>query len=115
MTDATNELPVVAGHVLREVFSMRWGYLVHVGGTTMAYKTVGAASAYARQHPLAFEDLIREYGEFGRKANIGPMGSADEHLFDERLSDEQRLWLVDFVRRWESVAEFNQEESHDHG
>jgi hypothetical protein len=32
------------------------------------------------------------------------LGSADEHWFDEDLSEAQRKWLRDFSDRWEDAA-----------
>lgn len=110
----TTEYPAVAGHQLRHIVSQRWGDLVHVGNTDMAYRTLGAAVAYAKEHPLTYDHLCSEYRSFGIKHDITWLGSADEHLFDERLTDEQRLWLVEFCRRWESIAEFEAEEESRH-
>ena len=32
------------------------------------------------------------------------LGSADEHLFDETLTQSQRDWLRDFSRCWEQMT-----------
>lgn len=37
------------------------------------------------------------------------LGSADEHLNDEALSGEQRLWLVGFVARWALAEKWEHE------
>lgn len=46
--------------------------------------------------------LVDEYQAWN-KANGLDLGSADEHLFDENLTADQRGWLKDFVERWEMV------------
>lgn len=44
--------------------------------------------------------LIGVYEAFS--AHIGlELGSADEHLHDERLTEAQRIWLVRFINLWE--------------
>ena len=43
--------------------------------------------------------LIREYNEWNRAQGLS-LGSADEHLFDENLTDAQRAWLNNFCDRW---------------
>lgn len=47
--------------------------------------------------------LTDEYAAWN-KANGLNLGSADEHLFDDDLTDEQRKWLRDFSQRWEDAA-----------
>lgn len=47
--------------------------------------------------------LIAEYAAWNKAQGLN-LGSADEHLFDENLTDEQREWLRVFCERWESVA-----------
>ena len=49
------------------------------------------------------DDLIDEYKNWNAEQGLD-LGSADEHLFDESLTEEQRRWLADFSRRWEAVA-----------
>jgi len=46
--------------------------------------------------------LIEEY-ELWNKENGLNLGSADEHLWDERLTPAQRVWLADYCQRWETV------------
>jgi hypothetical protein len=45
----------------------------------------------------------------GNKANGVNLGSAHEHLFDDDLTDDQRLWLRDFCARWEAAEEAHRE------
>ncbi|MGD0192889.1 MAG: hypothetical protein ABSD74_19300 [Rhizomicrobium sp.] len=47
--------------------------------------------------------LCQEY-EAWNKAQGLKLGSADEHLFDESLTEEQRAWVRDFSRRWDETA-----------
>lgn len=49
--------------------------------------------------------LIAEY-EAWNKAQGLDLGSADEHLYDETLTQSQRDWLADFVKRWTEIIEF---------
>jgi hypothetical protein len=51
----------------------------------------------------AINCLIDEYAEWNKAQGLS-LGSADEHFFDESLTDEQRKWLRDFSRRWEIAA-----------
>jgi hypothetical protein len=48
------------------------------------------------------QQLCTEY-EAWNKANGLNLGSADEHLWDENLTTEQRRWLADFYHRWEEM------------
>jgi hypothetical protein len=99
------EYSAVAGHLLYDVFSMRFGYLIAVGKTDRAFKSFDEAKAFAKRHPLTTSHLASEYQSFNLAHDL-KLGSADEHLFDENLTDEQRLWLVDFCRRWDSAVAF---------
>ncbi len=105
-----NEYPAVAGHQLYDVDATQIGegHLVYV--CDLYFRQLGAAIEYAKQHPLSFTLLASEYTEFGLRNGLTWLGSADEHLLDERLTHAQRLWLVEFCRRWQSVAEFEAEE-----
>jgi len=105
-----NEYPAIAGHQLRHVISQRWGDLIQVGDTDRAYVNLDEAMRDARSNPLTYAILEIEYRTFGLKHRITWLGSADEHLVDPRLTDAQRLWLVEFCRRWQSIAEFEREQ-----
>lgn len=50
----------------------------------------------------AFDTLTAEYQTWQREQGL-TLGSADEHLFDEKLTDAQRAWLLEFCRRWEQA------------
>jgi hypothetical protein len=47
--------------------------------------------------------LTREYAAWNKAQGLN-LGSADEHLFDETLTEEQREWLRSFHRRWEHAS-----------
>jgi hypothetical protein len=55
------------------------------------------------------DTLIREYEEWNAAQGLN-LGSADEHLFDDDLTHEERKWLGDFCRRWEAAAKQEREE-----
>ena len=47
--------------------------------------------------------LTREYEAWQKEQGL-KLGSADEHLFDENLTDAQRKWLQAFSQRWEGAS-----------
>jgi hypothetical protein len=47
--------------------------------------------------------LTSEYKAWNKAQGLN-LGSADEHLFDESLTAEQRKWLRDFSQRWEGAS-----------
>lgn len=47
--------------------------------------------------------ISKEYDAWN-KAQCLSLGSADEHLFDENLTSEQRTWLRNFSQRWENAS-----------
>ena len=59
---------------------------------------------FATQIVESINDLIDEY-KLWNKHNGLDLGSADEHFFDENLTDEQRAWLRQFSARWEAAAD----------
>jgi hypothetical protein len=50
----------------------------------------------------ARDRMIAEYEAFNKAQGLD-LGSADEHLFDESLTDAQRKWVRDFSERWEAM------------
>lgn len=52
--------------------------------------------------------LIAEYEAWNKAQGLN-LGSADEHLFDEALTDGQRRWLADFCERWEEAERADRE------
>lgn len=69
------------------------GAYVHMWGW-VSNKSAGIMS------PL--DILTEEYDAWNLKNGLD-LGSADEHLFDENLTPEQRAWLRDFSARWEKA------------
>ena len=49
------------------------------------------------------DSLTAEYQAWQRQQGL-KLGSADEHLFDENLTEAQRVWLQAFSRRWEGAS-----------
>lgn len=47
--------------------------------------------------------LCDEYTAWNKAQGLD-LGSADEHMFDEDLTEEQRAWVRDFSERWEDVS-----------
>lgn len=47
--------------------------------------------------------LTQEYAAWNKSQGLS-LGSADEHLFDENLTAEQRAWLRNFSDRWENAS-----------
>jgi RNase_H superfamily len=50
--------------------------------------------------------LSQEYDAWNKAQGLS-LGSADEHLFDENLTPEQRTWLRNFSQRWEGASPIN--------
>jgi hypothetical protein len=50
--------------------------------------------------------LSEEYDAWNKAQGLS-LGSADEHLFDENLTSEQRTWLRNFSQRWEGASPVN--------
>lgn len=57
------------------------------------------------------ESLTQEYESWNKVQGLS-LGSADEHLHDESLSQSQRAWLRNFSQRWESVEQFESNTAH---
>lgn len=53
--------------------------------------------------------LVHEYDDF-LAANKLPPGSADEHVNDPAITQEQREWLQDFINRWQSAEDAEREQ-----
>lgn len=49
------------------------------------------------------DDLLDQYQAFMDREGL-KLGSADEHIFDESLTEKQRKWVASFSNRWD-VAE----------
>ena len=51
----------------------------------------------------SLNDLIAEYEDWQQQNDL-KLGSADEHLWDENLTQAQRQWLAEFCDRWEEAV-----------
>lgn len=51
----------------------------------------------------ALSTLVEEYTAWNKAQGLD-LGSADEHCFDEDLTEEQREWVRDFSERWDVAA-----------
>ena len=49
--------------------------------------------------------LIDEYAVWREKEGLMHLGSADEHLHDKALTDDQRAWLGSFSARWDEASQ----------
>lgn len=54
----------------------------------------------AVERERAFDELTREYAMWKRDEHLEHLGCAPDHVFDERLTAEQRQWLRGFCDRW---------------
>lgn len=53
--------------------------------------------------PKALAALCDEYADWNRRNGLN-LSSADEHLFDEDLTQPQRDYLRDFCKRWDEAT-----------
>jgi len=60
----------------------------------------------------AIDALCDEYTAWNKSQGLD-LGSADEHLFDENLTAEQRQWLALFCERWDDAASAEREQHDD--
>ncbi|MCP1852824.1 MULTISPECIES: hypothetical protein [unclassified Bradyrhizobium] len=60
--------------------------------------------ALASGAEMGIDDLCAEYKTWNKAQGLN-LSSADEHLADETLSEEQRGWLRDFSSRWEEAEQ----------
>lgn len=71
----------------------------------MAAQTKEESNAIIAQSNDDLQKLVDEYTAWNKSQGLD-LGSADEHLFDESLTDAQREWLRDFCERWEDVSTY---------
>ena len=45
------------------------------------------------------------YNDWGDKNNLQPLGSADECILRDDISDEQREWLEKFIESWDMAMD----------
>ena len=87
------------------IVGSRFGRLFAIEGTNRAFASREDAETFASELPGNLDGLIGEYHLWLEKNGRTDLGSADEHLFDESLTDDQRAWLKDFNARWESAQQ----------
>jgi hypothetical protein len=56
----------------------------------------------------ARDRMIMEYSDWNAAQGLD-LGSADEHLWDESLTEAQRKWVCDFSERWEAMENMNRD------
>ena len=56
----------------------------------------------------ARDRMIAEYSNWNHAQGLD-LGSADEHLWDESLTEAQRAWVRDFSERWEAMENMNRD------
>ncbi|MBR1066875.1 hypothetical protein [Bradyrhizobium liaoningense] len=73
-------------------------------------EALGGANAKPAPEQLPGNDdgpinlLIREYARWNQEQGLN-LRSADEHLHDEKLTEEQRAYLASFCGRWDIATE----------
>ncbi len=65
-----------------------------------------AFEAYTNDDSI--DGLTAEYVAWNKAQGLD-LGSADEHLHDESLTEKQRLWLSAFNTRWQATADRDRE------
>ena len=50
---------------------------------------------------LSIDTLVKIYKNFGDRENLSPLCSADEMLFDEKLTNKQKTWIERFIVVWD--------------
>ena len=50
---------------------------------------------------VSIDKLVKIYKNFGDRENLSPLCSADEMLFDEKLTNKQRTWIERFIVVWD--------------
>jgi hypothetical protein len=104
-------------HMLKMTYAKRFREVQ--GDPTISYWVKDALVALDRRNPLHAERdiavlheltqmrieecLIDEYRAWNKAEGLN-LGSADEHLCDDCLTVQQRGWVRDFSRRWESLV-----------
>lgn len=69
----------------------------------MSWAPPASEAEYAAQIEEELNLLTAEYAAWNKSQALN-LGSADEHLFDADLTEDQRRWLADFCGRWDSAS-----------
>ena len=54
---------------------------------------------------ISIDKLVDIYNRWGDKENLQPLSSADEVMRRDDITNEQREWLINFIRLWDITAE----------
>ena len=58
-----------------------------------------------KEDKCQINQLTDLYNECGDKNNLQPLGSADECILRDDISDEQREWLEKFIESWDMAMD----------
>jgi hypothetical protein len=50
---------------------------------------------------ISIDKLVDIYNKWGDKENLQPLSSADEEIRRDNITNEQRDWLIKFIRLWD--------------
>ena len=50
---------------------------------------------------ISIDTLVDIYNRWGDKENLQPLSSADEEMRKDNITNEQRDWLIKFIRLWD--------------
>jgi hypothetical protein len=50
---------------------------------------------------ISIDKLVDIYNKWGDKENLQPLSSADEEMLKDNITNEQRDWLIKFIRLWD--------------
>jgi hypothetical protein len=50
---------------------------------------------------ISIDKLVDIYNKWGDKENLQPLSSADEEIRKDNITNEQRDWLIKFIRLWD--------------
>jgi hypothetical protein len=50
---------------------------------------------------ISIDTLVNIYNKWGDKENLQPLSSADEEIRKDNITNEQRDWLIKFIRLWD--------------
>ena len=58
-----------------------------------------------KEDKCQINQLTDLYNDWGDKNNLQPLGSADEELFRDDISNDQRKWLEEFIKSWDMAMD----------
>ena len=60
-----------------------------------------------KEDKCQINQLTDLYNDWGDKNNLQPLGSADEELFRDDISNDQRKWLEEFINSWDMAMDLD--------